>query len=77
MTFQNIVIQSKDDREDFRAFLHCTDTAGFAWELRGYGKTAGEAADDAWRKYKAGEDTWENTGVILLEVDGFGTVQPN
>lgn len=65
MTFQDIVIQSKDDKEDFRAFLHCKDSDGSSWEIRGYGSTAGQAADDAWERYQTGEDHWSCYGYVV------------
>jgi hypothetical protein len=62
-----IVIQSKSDTEDFRAFCHCVDANGIKWELRGYGNTVSEAAEDAWNCYK--DDTnWESHGYV---VDAF------
>jgi hypothetical protein len=65
--FYQIIIQSKYDIEDFRAFCHCVDTDGIKWELRGYGNTAGEAAEDAWNCYK--DDTnWDFHGYV---VDNF------
>ncbi len=59
--FQQIIIQSKDDTEDFRAFCHCEDTHGQKWVLRGYGNTASKAADNAWERY-LDHDNWENYG---------------
>ena len=64
-TFQNMVIQSKDDKEDFRAFVHCTDENGDMWELRGYGKTAAEAAEYAWDAYVDGSYYWDVYGNII------------
>ena len=50
--FLNILIQSKSTN-DFRSFLSFGDVEkNMVYEIRGYGKTAGEAADDAWNKYK-------------------------
>jgi hypothetical protein len=69
--FLQIVIQSKgiiakgSPQEDFRAFLQFADSETMkVYELRGYGDTAGGAADDAWRRYKEDplfyiEDSWE------------------
>lgn len=71
MTFQDIVVQSKDDKEDFRAFLHCRDTNGFNWEIRGCGSTAGLAADDAWKRYQEGEDSWEFYGYMIGEYPDY------
>jgi hypothetical protein len=61
--FANIVIQSKDDKEDFRAFLHCQDSTGQWWELRVGRTTPGEAADEAWEIWQGPEDTWKFHGV--------------
>ncbi len=61
--FANIVIQSKDDKEDFRAFVHCRDIEGEWWELRGTGRTAGEAADNAWLMYLDNQN-WDVYGYI-------------
>lgn len=65
--FGNIVVHCKlnDNSGDFRAFAHVRDSSGDWWELRGYGKTAGEAADDAWRLYKLPEDDWEYHGYTI------------
>ena len=60
--FGNIVIQSKNDVDDFRAFAHVRDTKGQWWELRGYGKTAGDAADSAWERFTGGESYWDIYG---------------
>lgn len=69
--FLKIVIQSKgkitedSDKEDFRSFLQWADSEEMmVYELRGYGETPGEAADDAWSRYKEDpwhyvEDSWE------------------
>lgn len=69
--FLQIVIQSKgpitkDSRqEDFRSFLQFADSETMrVYELRGYGYTAGESADNAWRRYNEDpwfyvEDSWE------------------
>ena len=62
MYFGDITIQSKDDIEDFRAYAHVRDSDGDWWELRGYGRTAGEAAQNAWDRYKKGEDHWDEYG---------------
>ena len=62
--FQNISIQSKDDDEDWRSFVHCTDVYGNRWELRGYGETAGEAADDGWKNY-LDKDDWDIYGYVI------------
>ena len=61
--FYQIIIQSKDDKEDFRAFCHCEDKEGNKWELRGYGTSAATAAADAWLAY-VGND-WEADGHIV------------
>jgi len=57
--FQNIVLQSKDDNEDWRSFLHFLDEDRAQWELRGYGKTLEETATNAWNRYLDSEN-WEN-----------------
>jgi hypothetical protein len=52
--FQKITIQQKSPG-DWRAFLDWADSDTMTvFQLRGYGATPGEAADDAWRRY--GED---------------------
>ena len=60
--FGNIVVQSKDDLEDFRSFAHVQDEDGNWWELRGYGRTAGEAAQNAWNRYQEPTEEWEFFG---------------
>lgn len=69
MDFVNITVQSKDDKEDFRAFAHVIDSDGDWWELRGYGKTAGEAAQNAWDRYKEGEENWAEYGYTTKPPD--------
>lgn len=66
--FLRMIIQSKDDVEDFRAFCHCVDEKGNEWELRGQGSTAGQAADDAWNCFKDTEN-WELHGYITKRGD--------
>ncbi|MBT8196348.1 MAG: hypothetical protein KJO64_07960 [Bacteroidia bacterium] len=61
--FQNIVLQSKDDSTDWRAFVHCIDKDDNEWELRGYGNNPGEAAEMAWDMYKDTE-AWDYYGYI-------------
>lgn len=49
--FLNITIQCKSN-DDWRAFLHWADSSTMTrYELRGYGTTPAEAADDAWKNY--------------------------
>jgi hypothetical protein len=57
-----MIIQSKDDKEDFRGFVYCVDDEGNHWELRSYGKSAQEAADNGWKRYLS--DTWSVFGCI-------------
>jgi hypothetical protein len=53
--FLQIAIQKKAS-DDFRAFLDWADSDEMmVYQLRGYGSTPGQAADDAYAKY-ADED---------------------
>lgn len=61
--FYQIIIQSKDDTEDWRSFCHCADRDGNKWELRGYGNSAAEAAADAWKCYL--DDDWAIHGYVV------------
>lgn len=63
--FGDIVIQSPDDKEDFRAFVHCTDSNGNEWELRANGNSAESAAKQAWEYYNRDEEQWDCIGYIL------------
>lgn len=62
--FNQIAIQKKAEN-DWRAFLNWSDSeAMIQYQLRGYGSTPGEAADDAYAKYNEDrdyyvEDSWE------------------
>jgi hypothetical protein len=54
--FLNITIQSKAS-DDWRAFLDWADDSTMTrYQLRGYGSTPGEAADDAWKRYNEDRD---------------------
>lgn len=54
--FINITIQSKGV-DDWRAFLDWGDDKYMMrYQLRGYGATPGQAADDAWSKYTEDRD---------------------
>lgn len=65
--FLCITVQQKgaDVDKDWRAFLDWADSETMTrYQLRGYGETPGEAADDAWQKYKTDRDffvdsSWE------------------
>ena len=49
--FLNITIQQKSTN-DWRSFLSWADSSTMTrYELRGYGATPAEAADDAWNRY--------------------------
>lgn len=50
-SFGQLIIQSKDDKEDWRSFVNFKDNKGKIMEHRGYGKNAQEAAIDALDKY--------------------------
>lgn len=57
---------------DYRAFLHARVTSNNnkdgpdrIWELRGYGKTAGESADDVYKKYLSPVEDWELHGYTI------------
>lgn len=62
--FLNITLQQKS-KNDWRAFLDWADSDTMSrYQLRGYGSTPGEAADDAYAKYNGNrdayvEDSWE------------------
>lgn len=54
--FLSIKIQEKGRGQDYRAFLTFADSdTMMAYEIRGYGSTAGQAADAAYTRY-AGPD---------------------
>ncbi len=55
--FIEIIVTSKDDKEDWRSFIHCSD-GDVKWELRGYGDSPGVAANDAWKCYQDDIDNW-------------------
>ncbi len=62
--FNQITIQKKA-HNDWRAFLNWSDSEMMMqYQLRGYGSTPGEAADDAYAKYTEDrdyyvDDIWE------------------
>lgn len=63
-----IRIQEKFGGGDWRAFLTFNDTEEKAvYQLRGYGTTPGEAADDAWKEFKEG---MEDDFAYSLGVEG-------
>lgn len=54
--FLNITIQQKSDN-DWRSFLDWADSTTMTrYQLRGYGSSPSEAADDAWTKYTQDRD---------------------
>jgi hypothetical protein len=56
--FLDITIQCKGSN-DFRAFLDwADDQLMMRYQLRGYGSTPGQAADDAWRRYTENRDSY-------------------
>jgi hypothetical protein len=63
--FQRIIIQEKGKGEDYRAFLDWGDsTIMMCYQIRGYGSTPGQAANDAYAKYEEDrerytEDEWK------------------
>lgn len=61
--FGNIVIQEKCPI-DFRSFAYARDEDDNQWELRGYGSTVAEAAQDAWNRY-ADYENWDVYGYII------------
>lgn len=63
--FQQIKIQSKDDKIDFRSFCYCIDEQGNKWTLRGYGSTAGRAADQVFNRYLESTENWDVYGYII------------
>jgi len=62
--FGDITIQSKGD-DDFRSFANVCDSKGKCWELRAYGKTVTEAAQNAWDRYLEDEKFWGDYGYVL------------
>lgn len=55
--FLQITLQAKDPACDWRAFLDWADSETMKrYQLRGYGATPGEAAEDAWCKYNEDRD---------------------
>lgn len=66
---RDISKNSEGHSNDWRAFCSCTDSEGDLWELRGYGSNPGEAANDAFKKFLAPEDTWEDSGYIIPTPD--------
>jgi nitrogen regulatory protein PII len=62
--FLQIEVQSKSS-DDWRSFLqYADDETMTVYEIRGYGSTPGQAADDAMRRYQEDpefyiEDSWE------------------
>jgi hypothetical protein len=63
--FLKITVQEKGRGEDYRAFLDWADSETMTvYQIRGYGSTPGQAADDAYAKYdedreRYTEDKWE------------------
>ena len=64
--FLQIAIQEKSHGEDYRSFLDFADSITMtAYQIRGYGATPGQAADDAYSKYNSENrefhvvDEWE------------------
>jgi hypothetical protein len=64
--FLRIVIQEKSYGEDYRAFLEFADSDTMTvYQIRGYGATPGNAADNAYSKYDSDDremnvqDEWE------------------
>ena len=62
--FLNITLQQKA-KNDWRAFLDWADSETMTrYQLRGYGGTPGEAADDAYHRFETDrekyiENSWE------------------
>lgn len=57
IVFLSIAIQEKGRGDDYRAFLDWAERDTMTrYQLRGYGATPGEAADDAWAKYNEDRD---------------------
>ena len=66
-TFVQVIVQEKGHFDnDFRAFLTCQHEMT-KYIIRGYGKTAGQAADDAFSKMQDEDwgmfvdESWENS----------------
>ena len=63
--FLTITINEKGIGEDYRAFLTFAERDTMTvFEIRGYGDTPGEAADDAYHRFETDrekyiEDSWE------------------
>lgn len=56
--FLNITLQQKS-KNDWRAFLDWGDSETMTrYQLRGYGDTPGEAADDAYYKFEKNRDEY-------------------
>ena len=63
--FQKITIQEKSKGDDYRAFLDWADSETMmVYQIRGYGSSPGQAADDAYAKYEEdrehyAQDEWK------------------
>ena len=63
--FLKITVQEKGKGDDYRAFLDYADPdTMMCYQIRGYGSTPGQAADDAYAKYEEDrsfyvEDSWK------------------
>lgn len=56
-TFVQLIVQEKGHFDnDFRAFLTC-QLKTMRYTIRGYGRTVGQAADDAFSKMNS--ETWD------------------
>lgn len=57
--FLKITLQAKSTTEDWRAFLDWADSDTMTvYQLRGYGSTPGQAAEDAWASYNEDRDAY-------------------
>ena len=59
--FVQVQVQEKGV-DDWRGFCSAIDSDGCRWELRGYGKTVGEAASDAYQAFQKEEADWNIHG---------------
>ena len=59
--FGSIILQAKDEASAWRAFVVCRDEQGGQWELRGYGGTPAEAAEQAWARFQD-RNAWAKFG---------------
>ena len=53
-----IIVAPKNEKNDWRSFVHCLNSRGEKWEIRGYGTTPTEATRSAIERFNEPEEDW-------------------